>query len=234
MSECRAADDNPAPQCLFMVLLGTYRLPSCAAALLDGALPLQARTVLRQTGREGRRVVDSWDGWEVVAEGLWRSLWAASPASTLRDGSLDCCAQRLCTDRLGAKETALRLGRACSATSATVELKIWMDFRATGSKALVHLGPASTPVLLRTTVLQLKVLVGEKLGLSPGALDLEAPRSVHLCNDDAPLAAYVWDLLDSSEQEVYFQLEALPVGSHCFCQHCVRDEGAWFADSSRM
>jgi len=173
--------------------LGSHRLPPSATALLvDGLLSLPGRLALAQTSTEGKRLVEAWDSWVEFAAKQWLWLWEHS-LGAIPSGECGCSFRDPLASPLSPKEVAVRLWRACTLTSVEVKTK--------GLTGRIHEmildDSAKAPVLLNTTVRQLKLQYEDAEGPPPSTFKFLKAGSVPLSHASAPLAAYVWDLLDS-------------------------------------
>jgi len=200
----------------YQARLGSHPLPPSAISLLvDTLLPLPSRIALAKTSKEGRRLVDSCESWAEFIGLQWRALWEQS-VGYLPDGTCGCTFRDPRTLPLDAKEIAVRLWRACNIATAEITTKgftgrlthMFLDgsfeepgFRPRRSSAVRQ------PALLHTTVHQLKKAYQHREGPPLGQFMFVKPGSVPLSHIRAPLAAYVWDLLDMPGRQARIRLD---------------------------
>lgn len=178
------------------VQLGSFRIPAGAVELLftDVLCPL-TRIELAQTSRRLRSVVG--DTWGRCVRMLWSALWKHAPGG-VPDGDCGCIFQPPSTiSHRGNIMNALKLWRTQTLYSVNIRFKGLAGGRAwdftLGEEPESH--ASQVPVLLRTSVMDLKILFAAEEGLPLDQARLTHQIGSQLLHERAPLGAYVWDLL---------------------------------------
>lgn len=177
------------------VQMGSFNIPACAAELLftNSLCPL-TRIELAQTSRQLQSVVGT--TWPLCVQMLWSGLWKHTPGGE-PDGECGCIFEPpATTSSRGNIMNALKLWRAQTLLSVDIHYKcvngkVVEYMLDKGSESHVW----DVPVLLCTSVMDLKWHVISKEGLSVDQLRVRLPTGRQLLHSRAPLGAYVWDLL---------------------------------------
>jgi len=177
------------------VQLGSFRIPAGAVEFLfQDALCPPTRMELAQTSRRLGSIMG--DTWAQSVRKLWPALWKHTQGG-VPDGDCGCIFQPpVTTSHRGNIVNALKLWRAQTLLCVNIRVKdlpVSSRFFALGEETEPHV--SHMPVLLRTSVMDLKILAQNVMGFPLHPVRLAHPSGRQLLHERAPLGAYVWDLL---------------------------------------
>jgi hypothetical protein len=187
-----------AQEILHAASVGPWRLPPLASALIfQNFLPPPSLMSFACTSRYGPNVVDKEKLWENTVSVLQSALWSQVDVGFL---DLNCTCGFVCSRAStlqDLKKDAFSLWRALNIHSVYFEMKTL----SAGKNLRIPIqgvrdgAGRRAPVLLHTSVLHLKTLVRYKAGMLPQDICVLRQDARQLLHESAPLAAYIWDLL---------------------------------------